>query len=82
MAILLVGASFLIDWTTKEITLSALVADLFAVIIFWLPGQDTKAWLSKTYFFAKKIVTRFCGFAYFFFTAAGLICGGFLDFVK
>ncbi len=56
VAILLVGASSLIDWTTKGIILSALIAALLAIIIFWLPGEDTKAWLSETYSFAKKIV--------------------------
>jgi len=56
VAILLVGASSLIDWTTKGIILSALIAALLAIIIFWLPGEDMKAWLSETYSFAKKIV--------------------------
>ena len=56
VAILLVGASTLIDWTTKGIILSILIAALLAIIIFWLPGEDTKAWLSETYSFAKKIV--------------------------
>jgi uncharacterized membrane protein YraQ (UPF0718 family) len=56
VAILLVGASSHIDWTTKGIILSVLIAALLVIIIFWLPGEDTKAWLSETYFFAKKIV--------------------------
>ncbi|MCX5919548.1 MAG: permease, partial [Deltaproteobacteria bacterium] len=40
VASLLVGASSLIDWTTKGIILSALIAALLAIIIFWLPGED------------------------------------------
>ncbi len=56
VAILLVGASTLIGWTTKGIILSALIAASLAIIIFWLPGEDTKAWLSETYSFAKRIV--------------------------
>ena len=56
VAILPVGASSLIGWTTKIIGLSALIAALLAIIIFWLPREDTKLWLSETYSFAKKIV--------------------------
>lgn len=56
VAILLVGASALIGWRAKAIGLTVLIAALVAIIIFWLPREDTKSWLSETYSFAKRIV--------------------------
>ena len=56
VAILLVGASSLIGWTVKGIALSVLIAALLGIIFFWMPGEDTKLWLSETYSFAKKII--------------------------
>ncbi len=40
----------------RESSCRSSIAALLAIIIFWLPGEDTKAWLSETYSFAKKIV--------------------------
>jgi len=56
IAILLVGASSLIGWTTKIIGLSILIGGLLAIIIFWMPKEDTKSWLLETYSFARRIV--------------------------
>jgi hypothetical protein len=56
IAILLVGASSLIGWTTKIIGLSILIAALLAIIIFWMPKEDTKSWLLETWSFGRKIV--------------------------
>jgi uncharacterized membrane protein YraQ (UPF0718 family) len=56
IAILLFGASTLIGSTTKIIGLSILIAALLAVIIFWMPKEDTKAWLLETLSFGRKIV--------------------------
>ena len=43
VAILLFGASSLIGWTTKIIILSVLIAALLAIIIFWMPKEDTQS---------------------------------------
>ncbi len=56
VAILLFGASSLIGWTTKIIILSALILTLLAVVIFWMPKEDTISWLKETLFFARTIV--------------------------
>ncbi len=56
VAILLFGASSLIGWTTKIIILSALILALLAVVIFWMPKEDTISWLKETLFFARTIV--------------------------
>lgn len=56
VAILLFGASSLIGWTTKIIILSVLIAALLAVIIFWMPKEDTQSWLRETFSFARTIV--------------------------
>jgi len=56
VAILLFGASSLIGWTTKIIILSVLIAALLAIIIFWMPKEDTRSWLKETLFFARTIV--------------------------
>jgi len=56
VAILLVGASSLIGGTTKVIGLSILIAALLAVILFWMPREDTKSWLLETFSFGRKIV--------------------------
>ncbi len=56
VTILLVGASSLIGWTTKIIALSILIASLLAIIIFWMPKEDTKSWLKETFSFARTIV--------------------------
>jgi uncharacterized membrane protein YraQ (UPF0718 family) len=56
VAILLFGASSLIGWTTKIIILSVLIAALLAIIIFWMPKEDTQSWLKETFFFARTIV--------------------------
>jgi uncharacterized membrane protein YraQ (UPF0718 family) len=56
IAILLVGASSLIDWATKLIGLSILIAALLAIIIFWMPREDTKLWLLETYSFGRRII--------------------------
>jgi uncharacterized membrane protein YraQ (UPF0718 family) len=57
IAILLVGASSLIGWTTKIIGLSLLIAGLLAIIFFWMPKEDTKSWLLETYSFGQRIVS-------------------------
>ncbi len=56
VAILLFGASTLIGWTTKIIGLSILIAALLAIIIFWMPKEDTKLWLLETWSFSRKII--------------------------
>ncbi len=56
VAILLFGASSLIGWTTKIIILSGLILALLAVILFWMPKEDTLSWLKETLFFARTIV--------------------------
>ena len=56
VAILLFGASSLIGWTTKIIILSVLILALLAVILFWMPKEDTLSWLKETLFFARTIV--------------------------
>lgn len=56
VAILLVGASSLIGWTTKIVSLSFLIAALLAIILFWLPREDTQSWLRETFSFARMIV--------------------------
>jgi uncharacterized membrane protein YraQ (UPF0718 family) len=56
VAILLVGASSLIGWTTKVIGLSILIAGLLAIIFFWMPKEDTKSWLLETWSFSRKII--------------------------
>jgi hypothetical protein len=56
VAILLFGASSLIGWTTKIIILSVLIAALLAIIIFWMPKEDTKLWLLETWSFSRKII--------------------------
>jgi len=56
VAILLVGASSLIGWTTKAIGLSILIAGLLAIIFFWMPKEDTKLWLLETWSFSRKII--------------------------
>ena len=56
VAILLFGASSLIGWTTKIIILSILIAALLAIIIFWMPKEDTQSWLKETFSFARTIV--------------------------
>jgi len=56
IAILLVGASSLIGWTTKIIGLSILISALVVIIIFWMPKEDTQSWLKETLFFARTIV--------------------------
>jgi hypothetical protein len=56
VAILLVGASALIGWAVKIPILSVLVAAVLAIIIFWMPKEDTLAWLKETFSFAMKIV--------------------------
>ena len=55
VAILLFGASSLIGWTTKIIILSGLILALLAVILFWMPKEDTLSWLKETLFFARTI---------------------------
>jgi hypothetical protein len=55
VAILLVGASSLLTWRIKGILLSILIVALLAIIIFWMPREDTRFWLSETYSFAKRI---------------------------
>ena len=56
VAILLFGASTLIGWTTKIIGLLILIAALLAIIIFWMPKEDTKSWLLETWSFSRKII--------------------------
>ena len=56
VAILLFGASSLIGWTIKIIILSVLIAALLAIIIFWMPKEDTQSWLKETFSFARTIV--------------------------
>src|SRR4030043_1294961 len=56
VAILLFGASNLIGSTTKIIGLSILIGALLAIIIFWMPKEDTKAWLLETWSFSRKII--------------------------
>ncbi len=56
VAILLFGASSLIGWTTKIVILSVLIAALLAIIIFWMPKEDTQSWLKETFSFARTIV--------------------------
>jgi len=56
VAILLFGASSLIGWTIKIIILSVLIAALLAIIIFWMPKEDTQSWLRETFSFARTIV--------------------------
>jgi len=56
VAILLFGASTLIGSTTKIIGLSILIAALLAIIIFWMPKEDTKSWLLETWSFSRKII--------------------------
>jgi hypothetical protein len=56
VAILLFGASSLIGWRTKIIILSGLILALLAVILFWIPKEDTLSWLKETLFFARTIV--------------------------
>jgi len=56
VAVLLFGASSLIGWTTKIIILSILIAALLAIIIFWMPKEDTQSWLKETFSFARTIV--------------------------
>jgi uncharacterized membrane protein YraQ (UPF0718 family) len=56
VAILLFGTSSLIGWTTKIIGLSILIATLLAIIIFWMPKEDTKAWLLETWSFGRRII--------------------------
>jgi uncharacterized membrane protein YraQ (UPF0718 family) len=56
VAILLFGASSLIGWTTKIIILSILIAALLAIIIFWMPKEDTQSWLKETFSFVRTIV--------------------------
>jgi hypothetical protein len=56
VAILLFGASSLIGSATKIVILSILIAAVLAIIIFWMPKEDTLAWLKETLFFAKTIV--------------------------
>ena len=56
VAILLFGASSLIGWTTKIIILSFLILALLAVILFWMPKEDTLSWLKETLFFARTII--------------------------
>jgi hypothetical protein len=55
VAILLFGASSLIGWTTKIIILSGLILALLAIILFWMPKEDTLSWLKETLFFARTI---------------------------
>jgi uncharacterized membrane protein YraQ (UPF0718 family) len=56
VAILLVGASSLIGWSVKIPILSFLIAGVLAIIIFWMPKEDTLSWLKETFFFARTIV--------------------------
>jgi uncharacterized membrane protein YraQ (UPF0718 family) len=56
VAILLFGASSLIGWTIKITILSVLISALLAIIIFWMPKEDTQSWLKETFSFAQTIV--------------------------
>jgi len=56
VAILLVGASSLIDWAVKIPILAVLIAGVLVIIIFWMPKEDTKSWLKETFSFARTIV--------------------------
>jgi uncharacterized membrane protein YraQ (UPF0718 family) len=56
IAILLVGASSLIGWSVKIPILACLIAAVLVIVIFWMPKEDTLAWLKETFFFARTIV--------------------------
>lgn len=56
VAILLVGASSLISWAVKIPILAILIAGVLAIIMFWMPKEDTKSWLKETFSFARTIV--------------------------
>ena len=72
VAILLVGVSSIIGWTVKFIILALLIGAVLAIIKFWMPLDDTKMWLSETYFFARKI---------FPLLLVGVFCAGILKVV-
>lgn len=56
VAILLVGASALIGWAVKTPILAVLIAGVLAIMIFWMPKEDTLSWLKETLSFARTIV--------------------------